>query len=158
MQKVNCADKKRKGIIHAPPGICQVEVRPVWKRVSWSRTLPGVRGRSIPARDLSSGMICWSTISIFCMIHPVRDIKMEAASPVRQPPIPNMLIESHFKRSVHTQFLQLISCFLVDDPILQNRESQAIMKIQKRSESNVLGNLPNLQKERLRKCRNPTIP
>lgn len=58
-------------------------------------------------------------------------------------------LQSH----VHSQFLQLLPCILVYHPILQNRESCAIMKIQKRSESNVLSKPPlqNCRKQRLSK-------
>ena len=51
---------------------------------------------------------------------------------------PNIFSIPYSKRIVHSQFLQLFSLILVNHPILQNKGTSAIIKIQKRSESNVL--------------------
>ena len=54
---------------------------------------------------------------------------------------PNIFSVPYLQTHVHSQFLQLLLRILVYHPILQNWETYAIMKIQKRSESNVLSNL-----------------
>ena len=51
---------------------------------------------------------------------------------------PNISSIPYLQPNVHSQFLQLFPRILVYHPILQNRKSCAIMKVQKRSESNVL--------------------
>ena len=55
---------------------------------------------------------------------------------------PNINIISHLFSPVHSQFLQLFASILMEHPILQFSRSGCIMKIQKRSESNVLSKLP----------------
>lgn len=54
---------------------------------------------------------------------------------------PNISSVPYLKPHVHSQFLQLLPRILVNHPILQNKKTCVIMKIQKRSESNVLSNL-----------------
>ena len=64
------------------------------------------------------------------------------------------------KLPVYSQFFQLLGWILMEFPILQNFKTLAIIKLQKRSESNVLSKLPVnkiYRKKRLRKCWNPTI-
>ena len=51
---------------------------------------------------------------------------------------PNIFSLPYLQPHVHSQFLQLLPRILVNHPILQNKGTYAIMKIQKRSESNVL--------------------
>ena len=53
---------------------------------------------------------------------------------------PNISSVPYLQPRVHSQFLQLLTHILVYHPILQNRKTCAIIKIQKRSESNVLSN------------------
>ena len=55
---------------------------------------------------------------------------------------PNINIIPHLFSPVHSQFLQLFASILMEHPILQFSRSGCIMKIQKRSESNVLSKLP----------------
>ena len=54
---------------------------------------------------------------------------------------PNISSVPYLQPHVHSQFLQLFSLILVYHPILQNWKTCAIMKVQKKSESNVLSNL-----------------
>ena len=54
---------------------------------------------------------------------------------------PNMNIISYLFSPVYPQFLQLFSVILMEHPILKNQDPRCIMKIQKRSESNVLSKL-----------------
>ena len=64
------------------------------------------------------------------------------------------------KPSVYSQLFQLLRWILMEFPILQNFKTLAIIKLQKRSESNVLSKLlvnKIYRKKRLRKCWNPTI-
>ena len=56
---------------------------------------------------------------------------------------PNMISISKSTAKVHSQYPQNMADFLMEHPILQNSKSLAIIKLQKRSESNVLTNLPN---------------
>ena len=55
---------------------------------------------------------------------------------------PNINIISDLFSSVHSQFLQLFAFILMEHPILHFLRPRCIMKIQKRSESNVLSKLP----------------
>ena len=55
---------------------------------------------------------------------------------------------------VHTHFLQLFVSILMEHPILKKEKTRCIMKIQKRSESNVLSKLSinkSIESKRLRK-------
>jgi hypothetical protein len=56
---------------------------------------------------------------------------------------------------VHPQFLQDLASFLMKHPILQKGNASFIMKIQKRSESNVLTKLPNPQKAEVKQMTEP---
>ena len=55
---------------------------------------------------------------------------------------PNMISIPNFQQTVHSQFLQDLAVFLMEHPILKKSGWLAIIKLQKRSESNVLINLP----------------
>ena len=58
---------------------------------------------------------------------------------------PNINIIPHLFSPVHSQFLQLFASILMEHPILHFLRTGCIMKIQKRSESNVLSKLPQKQ-------------
>ena len=59
---------------------------------------------------------------------------------------PNMISISKSHWIVHSQFLQHLSPFLMEHPILKKSECLVIIKLQKRSESNVLTNFPIYRK------------
>ena len=71
---------------------------------------------------------------------PTWPTKRNRAASLRKPP--NMNIISHLFSPVHSQFLQLFASILMEHPILKNPIPGCIIKIQKRSESNVLSKLP----------------
>ena len=54
---------------------------------------------------------------------------------------PNMVSISNFRQTVHSQYLQDLAPILMEHPILKKSGWLAIIKLQKRSESNVLINL-----------------
>ena len=58
---------------------------------------------------------------------------------------------SKFPQEVHSQFLQHFTPILMEHPILKKREPIAIIKLQKRSESNVLTNFSIYRNRRLSK-------
>ena len=71
---------------------------------------------------------------------PTCPTKQNRAAFLQKPPDINII--SHLFSPVHSQFLQLFAFILMEHPILQFSRSGCIMKIQKRSESNVLSKLP----------------
>ena len=64
---------------------------------------------------------------------------VHAKRAARRPPNRNII--SHLFSPVYPQFLQLFAVILMEHPILKNPIPGCIMKIQKRSESNVLSKL-----------------
>ena len=67
---------------------------------------------------------------------------------------PNIIILSHLKTSVNLRIFQTFPLSFMEHPILKNPIPGCIMKIQKRSESNVLSKLPqnkSIESKRLRK-------
>ena len=72
---------------------------------------------------------------------------------------PTYLVYHSWFCFVYSQYFQLLALILMKNPILKTTGSLAIIKLQKRSESNVLSKLSInkiYRKKRLRKCRNPT--
>ena len=55
---------------------------------------------------------------------------------------PNIIIISQKKTCVHSQLFQHFTSISMEHPNLKNAHSGVIIKIQKRSESNVLSKLP----------------
>ena len=71
---------------------------------------------------------------------------------------PTYLVYHNKNTLVYTQFRQLFAFILMEYPILKNPERRCMMKLQKRSESNVLSKLPpikNLQKEEVTQMTEP---
>ena len=66
-----------------------------------------------------------------------------------------MIMIPYFRFPVHSQYLQYLVLFLMEHPILKNLHMRSIIKIQKRSESNVLTNLPNPQKAEVMQMMEP---
>ena len=72
---------------------------------------------------------------------------------------PTYLVYHSYFCFVYSQYFQLLALILMKNPILKITGSLAIIKLQKRSESNVLSKLSInkiYRKKRLRKCWNPT--
>ena len=68
---------------------------------------------------------------------------------------PNMISISKSSLKVHSQYLQYLALFLMEHPILQILGWLAIIKLQKRSESNVLTNYLILQKPEVKQMMEP---
>ena len=68
---------------------------------------------------------------------------------------PNMISISKSPLKVHSQYLQYLALFLMEHPILKILERLAIIKLQKRSESNVLTNYLILQKPEVKQMMEP---
>ena len=64
---------------------------------------------------------------------------------------PNMISISKSSLKVHSQYLQYLALFLMEHPILKILGWLAIIKLQKRSESNVLTNFSSYRNRRLSK-------
>ena len=94
-------------------------------------------------RHLPSGKTPFSYIHIFIR-------KWAAHRP------PNMISISKSSLKVHSQYLQYLCPFLMEHPILKILGWLAIIKLQKRSESNVLTNFSSYRNRRLSKWWNPT--
>ena len=72
---------------------------------------------------------------------------------IRKPP--NMISISKSSLKVHSQYLQYLALFLMEHPVLKKLERLAIIKLQKRSESNVLTNYLILQKPEVKQMMEP---
>ena len=69
---------------------------------------------------------------------------------------PNIISISKSSLKFHSQYLQYLTLFLMEHPILKIPGCLAIIKLQKRSESNVLTNFSSYRNRRLSKWWNPT--
>ena len=66
-----------------------------------------------------------------------------------------MISISKSSLKVHSQYLQYLGLFLMEHPILKILGRLAIIKLQKRSESNVLTNYLILQKSEVKQMMEP---